>query len=129
MSKLYNIKRLIFLICLIIGTLFSVAYICFAKSASYRYPNGYVMDYNLIAATVSGSSGAGATTKTENEAVAFASIFSYKGSTVKNSGTKQQDFYVYLAITGNGGNTFKSYHSLKDEKNVPLGQSLYLEIN
>lgn len=78
----------------------------------FPYENGYIMKYDLYEIEVLNSAGVGAYTATDNEAVAFVSIFSYKGDEVKNCDTKKQDFYVYLAITASGGNFFKSTHSL-----------------
>lgn len=58
---------------------------------------------------------------------AFASVFSYKGSTVKNSTSKTQGSYVTVAIKGNGGNLFVSYHNLKNDYYSPIGSTLKLK--
>lgn len=93
----------------------------------FPYENGYIMKYDLYEIEVLNSAGVGAYTATDNEAVAFVSIFSYKGDEVKNCDTKKQDFYVYLAITASGGNFFKSTHSLLYPDSEPVGTSIMLK--
>lgn len=95
----------------------------------YPYENGYIMKYDLYEITVLNSAGVGAYTATDDEAIAFVSIFSYDGDEVKNCDTKKQDFYVYLAITASGGNFFKSTHSLLYPGSVPVGMSVTLKKN
>ncbi len=120
-------KKSLFSFFLIVVMVLSVGGIAYAKSLTYTYPNGYTMSYKLYAMKVAGESGAGAETDTENDAIAFVSIFSYKNGTAKNSASKQQDYYVYLAIPGKGGNFFKSGHALKYDNGVPCGTVLFLE--
>ena len=120
-------KKSLFTFFLVAVMVLSVGGAAYAKSARYPYPNGYVMSYKLYTMKVAGESGAGAETDTENQAIAFVSIFSYKNGTAKNSASKQQDYYVYLAIPGKGGNFFKSGHALKYDNGVPCGTVLYLE--
>lgn len=99
----------------------------FAATAS---KGKYEMKYNLYAATVSGASGAGASTAESSgkgaEVYAFASVFSYKGSTIKNSDSKTQVSHISVAIAGNGGNSYKSYHNLKNDDYRPIGDTLML---
>lgn len=117
-------KKKIFYFVLSAFLIISISTTVLAASGQYKYSNGYIMNYKLYAATISGSSGAAAETDTEYEARAFVSIFGYdKNGVVKNSGSKTQDFYVYLGIVGNGSKTFKSYHSLLDENSKPFGVS------
>lgn len=120
-------KKSLFTFFLIAVMVLSIGGVAYAKSAKYHYPNGYVMEYKLYAMKVAGESGAGAETSTENNAIAFVSIFSYKNGTAKNSDSKQLDYYVTLAISGKGGNFFKSGHALKYDTGVPCGDVLYLE--
>ncbi len=120
-------KKKLFMLGLCAVLVLSIAGTVFA--ASIR-KGEYVMKYDLYSASVGGSSGAGALT-TENtgkgdEVYAFVSIFSYKGSTVKNSTSKTQGSYVEAAIAGKGGNTFKSYHNLKRDDYTPIGETLTL---
>lgn len=123
MKKVCNMKRTVFYICLLV-VLLSSGTIVFAAQKSFTYPNGYVMKYDAYKATVSGQSGIGAYTQTDNEAIAFVALFSNKNGVAKNSGTKQQDFYVYLGIPANGGTTYKSVHSLKYPNANPVGVSV-----
>lgn len=120
-------KKQIFVISLSALLVFSMAIPVFA--ASIRKGN-YVMKYDLYSATVSGASGAGALTAEDSgngaDVFAFVSLFSYKGSTVKNSTSDTKGSYVSVAIPGKGGNTFKSYHNLKDENYNPIGELLTL---
>lgn len=95
----------------------------------YRYPNQYVMTYTLNAIMVGSESGGGATTSTESEAVSFVSLFSYKNGVAKNSASKQQDYYVYLALPGKGGNTMTSHHALKYSSGTPCGETRSITIN
>lgn len=114
-------KKKCFSVLLVLTMIVSIGTIAYAKSEVFRYPNGYIMSYNLFGANIGGKSGAGASTSTEDEATSFVAIFSYKGDVVRNSGTKQRDYYVYLGIPGNGGNTFVSHHSLKYPEGRPIG--------
>lgn len=127
MKTIRNMKRTIFCVCLSMIILLSSGTIVFAAQQSYTYPNGYVMNYDSYKAAISGSSGVAAYTQTENEAIAFVALFSSKNGVAKNSGTKEQNFYVYLGITGNGGNAFKSVHSLKYPNGNPIGISRKVE--
>lgn len=127
MKTIRNMKRTIFCVCLSMVILLSSGTIVYAAQRSYTYPNGYVMKYDAYKAAISGSSGAAAYTQTENEAIAFVALFSSKNGVAKNSGTKEQDFYVYLGITGNGGTAFKSVHSLKYPNENPIGDSKKIE--
>lgn len=90
----------------------------------------YIMKYDLYSTNVAGASGVGATTAEDSgrgaEVYAFVSVYSYKGSTVKNSTAKTQGSYVKAAIAGKGGNTFKSYHNLKKDNYSPIGNNLTL---
>lgn len=120
-KRLFSFALLVVMI-LMVGTIDYAAY-------KYRYPNSYVMEYNLYAVTVGGSSGGGAYTSTESEAISFVSLFSYKNGVAKNSNSSQQDYYVYLAIAGNGGNLIKSTHALKYPSGTPCGETRNLEID
>lgn len=119
-------------IVILMAAILSMSMVAYAAStsSSYTYPNGYKMNYQLYEAKVGGASGAGAITETENTARAFVSIFGYDSSgDATNSGSKTQDYYVYLAIAGNGAKSFKSYHSLLDSNNKPIGKSCTLTLN
>ncbi len=124
MRKIRNTKRTIFCVCLSMIILLSSGTIAFAAQQSYTYPNGYVMKHDGYAVTISGKSGVGAYTQTANEAIAYVALFSSKNGVAKNSGTKEQDFYVYLGITAEGGNTFKRVHALKYPGGNPIGYSV-----
>ena len=103
----------------------SVAGTVFAASAK---KGNYVMKYDLYAATVGRASGSGALTAEDSgkgaEVYAFVSLFSYKNNTVKNSTSNTQVSHVSVVIAGKGGNTYKSYHNLKNDDNTPIGGSL-----
>ncbi|MDE6761166.1 MAG: hypothetical protein K2J90_10895 [Lachnospiraceae bacterium] len=90
----------------------------------------YKMKYDLYSAKVGGASGAGAMTAEDSgkgsEVYAFASVYSYKGSTVKNSAADTKVSHVTVAIAGKGGNTYKSYHNLKNDDYRPIGNNLTL---
>ncbi len=118
-------KKSLFTFFLVAVMVLSIGGAAYAKSAKYRYSNGYVMEYQLYGIKVAGESGAAGVTSTEDPANAFVSVFSYKNGTAKNSASKQQSYYVYLGLPGKGGNSFRSGHALKDG-NVPYGQVLYL---
>lgn len=120
-------KKSLFTFFLIVVMVLSVGGIAYAKSAKYRYSNGYVMEYKLYSATIAGEGGVGAVTTTDNVAIAFVSAFSYKKGIAKNSASTQQLGYAYVGITSEGGNVFKSGHALKNTDGVPYGQVLYLE--
>lgn len=125
--KRMNLKRNLILGGLVLVMVCSMGVAVYADSV-YPYPNGYKMNYDIYKVTVAGSGGVGGYTNTENDAIAFVGLFSYKNGTVKNSGTKQQDFYVSLAIPASGGNYFVSHHALKYSNNVPVGASKHLEL-
>ena len=114
--------------------LLSTVGICFAASDydSYTYPNtGYTMRYTIGSAKLSGKSAACATTaitSEEDDAYAFASLFSYKNGNCKNSGSTQTIAYAKLTISGNGGDTFKSVHALKDSDFDPMGKNKSLTL-
>ncbi|MDE6025611.1 MAG: hypothetical protein K2G45_09165 [Lachnospiraceae bacterium] len=120
-------KKSLFTFFLIAAMVLSIGGAAYAKSAKYRYSNGYVMEYKLYSISVAGESGVAAITSTDDSAVAFVSAFSYKNGTVKNSESKQQPGYAYIGLSGEGGNSFRSGHALKDYDYVPYGQVLYLE--
>lgn len=131
-ERMRKIKRIIASVAIVFMTVLSIQMIAYAsgsKTASYTYPNGYKMSYKLYSATISGSSGAAAYTDTDNSARAFVSVFGYDSSGyTTNSGSKTQDYYVYLGIRGKGAKTFKSYHSLLYSNNRPIEKSKNLKI-
>lgn len=118
-------KKKILALMLCVGIL--VANVNMAYAVLYWYGDGgYLMEYNLYAMQIGNEAGAGAYT-TENQgrgAEVFASvaIFSYNGSTIKNSSSKTQSAYVSEAIPAKGGNRFVSRHVLKNENYQPIGQ-------
>lgn len=120
-------KKGMFMFFLLAVMVLSVGGAVYAQSAKYRYANGYVMEYKLYPIIISNESGAGATTATDDFAIAFVSVFSYKNGIAKNSESNQQFGYVYIGLNGKGGNSFKSGHALKDTDGVPYGKVLYLE--
>lgn len=120
-------KKGMFMFFLLAVMVLSVGGAVYAQSAKYRYANGYVMAYKLYAGTIAGEGAACGETDTENEAVAFVSVFSYKNGVAKNSASKQQAHYVYLGLPAKGGNFFKSGHALKYSSGTPCGVVLYLE--
>lgn len=120
-------KKSLFTFFLIAVMVLSIGGVAYAKSAKYRYSNGYVMEYKLYSTTIAGESGVGAVTTTDNVAIAFVSAFSYRNGTAKNSASTQGAGYAYVGMPGKGGNVFKSGHALKNEDGVPYGQVLYLE--
>ncbi len=120
-------KKSLFTFFLLVVMVLSIGGAVYAKSAKYRYSNGYVMAYKLYTDTIAGEGAACGETDTENEAVAFVSVFSYKNGVAKNSASKQQDYYVYLGLPAKGGNSFRSGHALKYSNGTPCGVVLYLE--
>lgn len=119
-------KRKVFVCMLLVVMVMACGIISHAYM--YRYPNQYVMTYTLNAIMVAGESGGGATTSTESEAVCFVSLFSYKNGLAKNSDLMQQPYYVYLALSGNGGNTMTSHHALKYSDGTPCGETRSITI-
>lgn len=120
-------KKQLFTLGLCAILVLSVAGSVFAARAR---KGNYIMKYDLYSCKVAGASGAGALTAEDSgkgaEVYAFVSLFSYKGNTVKNSTSKTLGSYVEVAIAGKGGNTFKSYHNLKNDDYSPIGNSLTL---
>lgn len=120
-------KKKVFMLGLCATLVLSIAGTVFAARAK---KGDYIMKYDLYSTTVAGASGVGATTSEDSgkgaEVYAFVSVYSYKGSTVKNSTAKTQGAYVKAAITAKGGNTFKSYHNLKNDDYSPIGHNLIL---
>lgn len=120
-------KKKVFMLGLCATLVLSIAGTVFAARAK---KGDYIMKYDLYSTTVGGASGVGATTAEDSgkgaEVYAFVSVYSYKGSTVKNSTAKTQGSYVKAAIAGKGGSTFKSYHNLKNDDYSPMGNNLIL---
>ena len=119
MKKFFSV----ILICTLVMSTFICAY---AKSGSVK-KGSYTMTYEL---TGSKNTAAGAITSSNGayDVIAFTSIFSYKNSKVKNSASAQQLGYISKSITSQGGNRFVSYHNLKTDSYVPIGNSLTLEL-
>ena len=93
-------------------------------SKTYTYSNKYVMEYSLSVTGSTSSSAGAAITSTDNEAVAFASLFGYNSSgTAVCSGSVYQDAYVYITKAGKKAVKYTSYHSLVDENHKPYGSS------
>lgn len=120
-------KKKLFMLGLCALLVLSAAGTVFAARAR---KGNYVMKYDLYSATVGLASGAGATTSEDSgkgaEVYAFVSLYSYKDGTVKNSASKTLGSYVEVVIAGKGGNTYKSYHNLKNDDYSPIGNSLTL---
>lgn len=124
-----KLKKKLFMMGLSAIMVLSIVSIAYAATATVK-KGDYKMQYKLYSAKVGHSSGAGAATIENSgkgaEVYAYVGMYSYKGNTVKNSGTKTQISHVTLTIPGKGGKKFKSYHTLKNEDYKPIGNLLSL---
>ncbi|MBQ4524166.1 MAG: hypothetical protein IJA10_14630 [Lachnospiraceae bacterium] len=129
-----NLRKKLFVVGLSVSMLLSTAGLCFAASdkGSYTYPRtGYTMEYTIATTKLAGKSAGCATTTVtseETDAITFVGLFSYKNGNCKNSGCKQNITYTYLAIKGEGGNLYRSFHALKDMDYDPMGTNMDLEV-